>query len=132
MKQFLTKKQKQDAAALLGGVSLGVGLVFTILPGIGTRLLGLKPETSSQSGGRIVARALGARDLAFGIGLLATRQDQANGALWRQTFGMCMAVDAGAVALSIGKPGPNFFTYVGGLSSTALAALAFASAQEDD
>ena len=131
MKQGLSKKQKQDAATLLGGVSLGVGLGFTVLPGVAGRMLGMKSEAPAQAGSRFAARALGARDIAFGIGLLATRQDQENGALWRQLFALCMAGDVSAAVLSVGKPGANFFTYAGGLSSAALAVLAVLSAQEE-
>ena len=131
MKQVLSKKQKQDAATLLGGASLGVGLGFMVVPGIAGRMLGMKPDAASQAGSRFAARAVGARDIAFGIGLLATRQDSENGALWRQLFALCMAGDVGAAALAAGKPGANFFTYAGGLSSVALAALALISAQEE-
>src|SRR5689334_18761359 len=131
MKQVLNKKQKQDTATLLGGVSLGAGLGFVVVPGIAGRMLGMKPDAASQAGSRFAARALGARDIAFGIGLLATRQDQENGTLWRQLFALCMAGDVGAAVLSVGKPGANFFTYAGGLSSAALAVLALISAQEE-
>jgi hypothetical protein len=42
-----------------------------------------------------------------------------------------MAGDAGAALLALRKPGANFFTFAGGLSSAALAVLAFNSTQED-
>ena len=131
MKQLLTKQQKQDAATLLGGVSAGVGLGFLAAPGLAGRMLGTSPAASKEAGHRFAVRALGVRDLALGIGLLATRQDRDKGALWRQLFGVCMAGDVVSAGLSVGKPGANFFTYAGGLSSAALAVLAYLSAQED-
>lgn len=131
MKQILSKQQKQDAATLLGGVSLGIGIGFLVAPGIGGRMLGTTKEAAGQAGHRFAVRALGARDLAFGIGLLATREDRKAGALWRQMFAVCMAGDVVSAGLAAGKPGANFFTYAGGLSSAALAVAAYLSAQED-
>lgn len=128
---MLNKKQKQDAATLLGGTSLGVGLAFLVAPGLGGRILGMKPDAPPQAGSRLAVRALGIRDFAFGIGLLLTRQDRQAGAIWRRLFGLCMAGDAGAALLALRKPGANFFTFAGGLSSVVLAILAFISAQED-
>lgn len=129
---LLNKKQQQDAAALLGGASLGVGLTFLAAPGLGGRMLGMKKEAAPQGGSTFAVRALGFRDLAFGIGLLATRQDQKAGKLWRQMFALCMAGDTGAAVLALRKPGANFFTFAGGLSSVGLAVLAYLSAQEED
>ena len=131
MKQLLTKQQKQSAANLLGGASIGVGLGFLAAPGLTGRMLGTTPQAAEEAGHRFAVRALGARDLALGIGLLATRQDRDKGALWRQMFAVCMAGDVVASGLSVGKPGANFFTFAGGLSSAALAVLAYLSAQED-
>jgi hypothetical protein len=125
------KKQKQDIGALLGGVSLGVGLGFLAAPGLAGRMLGMKPEATPQEGSRFAVRALGIRDVAFGIGLLATREERKAGAIWRRLFGLCMAGDAGAALLALRKPGANFFTFAGGLSSALLAVLAFNSTQED-
>jgi hypothetical protein len=125
------KKQKQDLAALLGGISLGVGSTFLVAPGLAGRMLGMKPGAAPQAGSRFAVRALGIRDVAFGIGLLATREDRQAGAIWRRLFGLCMTGDTGAALLALGKPGANFFTFAGGLSSALLAILAFSSAQED-
>jgi hypothetical protein len=127
----LNKKQKQDAATFIGGTTMGVGLAFLLVPGLGGRLLGMKQDATPQAGSRLAVRALGVRDLAFGIGLLTTRKDRPTGALWRRLFALCMAGDAWAAFLALRKPGANFFTFAGGLSSVALAILAFLSAQED-
>jgi hypothetical protein len=94
-------------------------------------MLGMKPEAAPQAGSRFAVRALGIRDVAFGIGLLATREERKAGAIWRRLFGLCMAGDAGAALLALRKPGANFFTFAGGLSSALLAVLAFNSTQED-
>ena len=128
---LLNKKQQQDAAALIGGASLGVGLSFLAVPGLGGRMLGMKEDAASQGGSTFAVRALGIRDLAFGIGLLTTRKDKA-GNLWRRLFALCMAGDTGAAVLALRKPGANFFTVAGGFSSAALAVLAYLSAQEED
>lgn len=128
---MLSKKRKQDAATLLGGASLGVGLALLVAPGLGGRMLGMKPDATPQAGSRLAVRALGIRDVAFGIGLFLTRKDRQAGAIWRRLFGLCMGVDAGAALLALRKPGANFFTFAGGFSSIGLAILAFISAQED-
>ena len=128
---MLNKKQKQDAAALLGGVSLGVGLSFMAAPGLGGRMLGMKPGAAPQGGSNFAVRALGIRDVAFGIGLLLTRKDRQAGKIWRRLFALCMAGDTGASVLALRKPGANFFTFAGGLLSAVLGVLAFISAQED-
>ena len=129
---LLNKKQQQDAAALLGGASLGVGIAFLAAPGLGGRMLGMKPDATTQGGSNFAVRALGFRDLAFGIGLLLTRREKAAGSLWRRLFALCMAGDTGSAVLALRKPGANFFTFAGGLSSAALAVLAYISAQEED
>jgi hypothetical protein len=125
------KKQKQAVGTLLGGTALGVGSTFLVAPGLAGRMLGMKPEATPQAGSRFAVRALGIRDVAFGIGLLATRDDRQAGAIWRRLFGLCMAGDTGAALLALRKPGANFFTFAGGLSSAVLAVLAFNSNQED-
>lgn len=128
---MFNKKQKQDLAAVLGGTSLGVGLAFLAAPGLAGRMMGMQHEAAPQAGSQLAVRALGIRDVAFGIGMLATRQEGKTGTLWRRLFGLCMAGDVWAALLALRKPGANFFTFAGALSSFGLAILAFSSTQED-
>ena len=95
-------------------------------------MLGMKKDATPQAGSSLAVRALGFRDLAFGIGLVVTRQDRKAGSLWRLLFALCMAGDTGAALLALRKPGANFFTFAGAVSSLGFGVLAYLSAEEED
>lgn len=126
---MLDENQIELATTGLGIVTLGAGSVFALFPKLGGWGFGLKPETNAQGGTQAVLRALGFRDIALGLGLLANRQPSAATKLWLRLFALCMGGDVLACALALRKPGVGVMTVVAGLSSVFFGAVAWLTAQ---
>lgn len=123
-------KQKELATTGLGLVALGAGSTFALLPRFSARQMGMQPDATEQAGSFVAVRGLGFRDLAFGLGLLATRQQPAKASLLLKLLALCMAGDTIACFLAIRKPGSTVFTFLGGLASIVTGLTAWIVAQE--
>src|SRR4051794_26990036 len=110
---MLDEKQIEQVTTGLGIVSLGVGGLFTLFPKLGGWGFGLKPETNALGGTQALIRALGFRDLAMGLGLLANRQPSATTKLSLRLFTLCMGGDVVACLLALRKPGVGIMTVFG-------------------
>ncbi len=123
------KKRREQASTGFGIISLAAGAGLALFPGAGARLFGNTPEAARLSGSHVAVRALGFRDMAFGIGLLANRHKPEAGRQWLQLFSFCMAGDTLACLTALGKPGGHFFPALGGVLSAIYGGVAFASAR---
>ncbi|HEX3873701.1 MAG TPA: hypothetical protein VHW26_06120 [Solirubrobacteraceae bacterium] len=65
----LAKGGSAGPLQLLGGIRLGIGVAYVVVPGITGRLLGLKPGRNPQL--NYVSRVAGATNAAIGAALLA-------------------------------------------------------------
>jgi len=109
----------------LGVVGISAGTLTVVAPGVASKLYGFN---LAESAGRDIAmRAFGIRDLALGIGILATRDQPKANKLWLQLFGLSISGDGVAALLAFRKPGANFMTFVAFVVSVVFAAAAFAS-----
>ncbi len=125
----MDKKRVETVTTSLGLVLLGAGSSFVLLPRLVGRGFGLTTEASQQGGAHVVIRALGTRDIALGLGLLANRKSGGAGRLWLQLFSLCMAGDVAACVLALPRPNRNLLSVVGGgLASTVFGLLAWNAA----
>ncbi len=126
---MLDEKQTELATTGLGLVTLGAGSVFALFPKLGGWGFGLKPEANALGGTQVAIRALGFRDIAFGLGLLANRNQPGAARLWLRLFSLCMAGDVAACGLALRKPNSGVMTVVGGLASIVFGAVAWIAAK---
>lgn len=93
----------------LAGIRLGIGGVLTVAPQFGARLW-IGPDTGGP-GTRVLARALGARDVVLGYRTLRAVQQGEPVAGWLQIGAMADTADvvAGLIAMR-GLPGHRRFT----------------------
>ncbi len=129
---MLDQKQTELATTGLGLITVGAGGVFAVLPKLAAWAFGLKSEVAELSGTQVVVRALGFRDVALGLGLLATRTRPEASRLWLRLFALCMVGDVAACLLALRKPGVGVMTVVGGLSSVVFGVIAWIAGQAQD
>lgn len=97
----LEPRQARQAARLLAGARTALGVVAYVAPAVpGRPWIGADAD---RTGGRVLARALGARDVALGVGLLLAerREDPIRG--WVEAGGLADAGDVLATLLSWGR-----------------------------
>ncbi|MER7845183.1 hypothetical protein ABTZ03_14700 [Kitasatospora sp. NPDC096077] len=94
----MSRESGSTAALLLGGLR-GIGGAAFLVPGVGTRTLGIPDDAE----GRYLVRLFAARNLALAAGLLASRGDARR--LWYRAGIACDALDvaAGLLGFRAGK-----------------------------
>lgn len=99
-----------SAHAMLKAIAVGrvgLGLVALVLPEIPARPW-VGPSDAASTGGRVLARALGARDLALGIGALGAMRSTSEGdateggIAWARMGVLADALDAAVTAGAFG------------------------------
>jgi hypothetical protein len=127
---MLDEKQTELATTGLGLVALGAGTTFTLFPKLAGWGFGLKPQVADLGGTQVVIRALGFRDIALGIGLLATRSKPEIARLWLRMLSLSLFGDLVACLLALRKPGTGIMTLLGALSSVFFGGLAWITSQQ--
>ncbi len=123
-------KQVEQVASALGLLSLGAGALYTLLPGTMGRLLGLKKESSEEGASLLAVRALGFRDLTFGLGLIINRKQPKIARQWLRLFALNMVGDVIACFTAFIRPGRNLVQAGGVLLSAVLGWWAWTTGQE--
>ena len=123
-------KQTQLAATGLGLITVGAGAGFALLPRLFGWVFGMRKPSAQEGGSQLVVRALGFRDIAFGLGLLAARDQPDAARQWLRFYTVCMVGDVIACLLAYLKPGRTPFQLLGGLASVGFGAWAWLSSQK--
>jgi len=110
------EKEKQDKgsdplAKGLGWFSVGLGLTRLLTPGGLSRLIGLEGDDKQRN----TMRAFGGRELASGVGILASNKPQA--ALWSRVVGDVIDLAALGIALRGGNNNRNKTRIIGAMAS---------------
>ncbi|HJP78766.1 MAG TPA: hypothetical protein VJ914_31120 [Pseudonocardiaceae bacterium] len=93
-----TTSDSRSLATLLATGRLAIGIATSAFPELGARSwLG---EHGRGPAGRVLGRALGARDLALAIGALTAREDDAQFRRWVRLGAFADAADAFATVLN--------------------------------
>ncbi len=85
------KNQQHDVIRWLGWARLGIGATFFLMP---RRALRTWTGDEDGVGSRVVARALGAREVALGVGTLVALRRRAHVRGWIEAGVVCDASDA--------------------------------------
>jgi hypothetical protein len=80
---------KKAIASLLGLATLGVGITGIVSPKFLSKVMGVKAPEASH----FLLRAIGVRDVAFGLGILAHRNKPREAAFWVYSIGAVVASD---------------------------------------
>ena len=96
----MDENQKQELiTGGLGLYSLGIGVIFALLPEVGNKLAGFNLAKGPES--KLVIRILGMRDISLGAGLLLNRADPKTAGTWRRFLAFNAGTDALLFALTI-------------------------------
>jgi len=85
-------------AQVVGGVRTGIGAALVVVPGVAGRIW-IGPGAASP-GAKVLARAVGARDLVLGLRTLETAGDRERSALWLHLGFLADAADMAAAVLA--------------------------------
>jgi hypothetical protein len=85
-------------AQAVGGVRTGIGAALVVMPGVAGRIW-IGPGAASP-GAKVLARAVGARDLVLGLRTLETSGDRERAALWLHLGFLADAADVAAAVLA--------------------------------
>ncbi len=95
----------QGLARALGVGRTVFGLVLLLSPRLTDRWIG---EAAQMSGAQVVIRALGARDIALGVGTLLAARNRPQLRRWLVASSACDAVDFAATVATLRTPGRAF------------------------
>jgi hypothetical protein len=102
MPVLLKPQQARLAAQALAGVRLLIGVVAWVSPAVA-----LKPwvgrDVADQPGGRLIGRALGARDVALGAGAFVAMRHEGSVRGWIEAGGLADSGDALATIFTFGQ-----------------------------
>jgi hypothetical protein len=102
MPVLLEPQQARVAAQALAGARLLIGVVALVSPAVAlTPWAG--PEVADQPGGRLIGRALGARDLALGAGAILALRHEGPARGWIEAGGLADSGDAVATMIAFGQ-----------------------------
>jgi hypothetical protein len=102
---MVRKLDEVDPRALTRGIAwarIALGAVFTLIPGLALRAWPGR-DRASGAGAKMLARSVGVRDLALGLGALLAVQHDAPLRGWVEAGALADAGDAVAVTLAMPK-----------------------------
>jgi hypothetical protein len=102
MAVLLEPQQARLAAQALAGVRLLIGVVALVWPAAALKP-GAGPEMADQPGGRLLGRALGARDVALGAGAIVAMRHEGPVRGWIEAGGLADSGDALATIIAFGQ-----------------------------
>lgn len=110
---------------LMGLASFGIGITGMVTPGLLSKILGLKVESSD----RFLLRAIGARDSILGVGILSHRNEPKEAAFWVGSLGAVVSVDAFGRVVNLKRTstseGPNAIAKAEAIQSVVVALVCF-------
>jgi hypothetical protein len=89
------------AGLLIGAGRAGVGVLFAVKPSQSMRILGVDTATAHRL--RWLAQMTAARDIALGVGTVATTIRRQGSGGWLLAGAACDAADAGTIALAVAR-----------------------------
>jgi hypothetical protein len=102
MAVLLEPQQARLAAQALAGVRLLIGVVALVWPAAALKPWA-GPEMADQPGGRLLGRALGARDVALGAGAIVAMRHEGPVRGWIEAGGLADSGDALATIIAFGQ-----------------------------
>jgi hypothetical protein len=99
MPRLLNASQAKLAGSVLAAVRAAIGLGAWLAPSVMLRPWVGEP-TSSEAGGKLIARSLGARDLALGAGALLAQRHDGPTRGWIEAGALADAGDLGATLIA--------------------------------
>jgi len=127
----MQSKIKMRQATITGGLGLaclGLGTMFALFPGFMNRAAGFNLANGRE--GKAVIRLVGMRDVAFGLGLLLTRDKPQIARTWLQLLALIAGSDILALGLSLPGSKSKLKTLLGMSSSAAITAAALVNSRD--
>jgi hypothetical protein len=126
--QSKSKQQKELITTGLGGITVGLGIMFTLFPGFMSRRAGF--DVPEGPGRNLLVRLLGMRDFALGIGLLLNRSDPKAARIWLNLFALVTGSDILVFGIALPRAKSKFKILFAMLVSAGATALALMNNQE--
>jgi hypothetical protein len=128
----MDKEQARQLAQTVAWARIGIGVTALVAPG-----LPLRPWVGDLAGDRrakLLARSLGARDLALGLGVVLAMKHDAPVRGWVEGSGLADAGDAVSTLLAFGKlpKGSRWLVLLSAVGAAATARLASQYVDADD